>query len=135
MVTCHWSRRVHANRELFGRSSNESIASSTSAGGTTARNARFSPTTSGQVVEAHPQDVEQRDRRELPDALPITRQPRRDGFHRLTRQREREPDGADGLAVLLVRTRDAGRRDADVRAEHPARTLGHLLGALLAHHA
>ena len=51
------------------------------------------------------------------------------------RQREREPDRADGLAVLLVGAGDPGGGDADVRAEHPLRALGHLLRALLAHDA
>src|SRR4051812_42220366 len=107
MVTCHWSRRVHAKRDDFGRSRSRSIASSTSSGGTTARNARLSPTAtfplsacgraddpalgetlhgptgnernrvplrSWELVEAHPQDVEQGDRRELADALAVAGQ-------------------------------------------------------------
>src|SRR5256885_3636507 len=43
-----------------------------------------------------------------------------------------ETDRADRLSVLLRRARDPRHRDADVGAEHAARTLGHLDRGLVA---
>ena len=71
-------------------------------------------------VEAQAEEVEQRDRRELADPLPVAGQERRDRLGRAVRHRDAEPDGPDRLAVLLVGAGDAGRRRCRRRRRAPA---------------
>ena len=75
----------------------------------------------GQSVEPLPQQVQQRDRRELAQSFAIPGQARTDRFGRDARQREREAHRPDRDTVLFGRPGDPRHRDADVGAEHTLR--------------
>ena len=80
-----------------------------------------------------PQDVQGRDRRELPDALPIARQAKLDGMRDRPREGEADDNGADRPALLFGRAGDTGRREAHVGAENPPRTFSHGRRRLVRH--
>ena len=66
------------------------------------------------LKEPAPQHVHGRDRRELPDTFPISRQAKLDGVGGRTRQDKADDNGADRPTFLFGWPSDTGRRETDV---------------------